>query len=69
MMNWEPLLFRSFHLGKPKGRADERTRTAHLLQLRVIFRALQGVAQACNSPISKPLSLLRLARRCTVLRS
>jgi hypothetical protein len=30
MMNWEPILFRSFRLGKPKERADERTRTADL---------------------------------------
>ena len=31
MMNWEPFLFRLFRLGKPKKRADERTRTADLL--------------------------------------
>jgi hypothetical protein len=29
-------------------RADERTRTADLLQLRVISQALQGFAQACK---------------------
>ena len=40
-----------------------------LLQLRVITQALQGVAQACHSRISKPLSLLSFARCCTVLRS
>jgi hypothetical protein len=50
-------------------RADERTRTADLLQLRVIGQALQGVAQACQSRISKPLSFLRLALCSTVLRS
>jgi hypothetical protein len=52
-----------------KKRADERTRTAHLLQLRVIIHALQGVAQACKSRISKPFSFPRLAACCTVLRS
>jgi hypothetical protein len=31
MMNWEPLLFRVFRIGKPEMRADERTRTAFLL--------------------------------------
>jgi hypothetical protein len=37
--------------------------------LRVIGRALQGVAQGCKSRTSKPLSLLCLALCCTVLRS
>src|SRR5919107_3058727 len=37
--------------------------------LRAIFSALLGIARACKSPISKPLSLLRLALCCTVLRS
>jgi hypothetical protein len=37
--------------------------------LRVIIHALQGVAHSCESRISKPLSLLRFARCCTVLRS
>jgi arsenate reductase (thioredoxin) len=37
--------------------------------LRVITQALQGCAGACKSRISKRLSLLRFARRCTVLRS
>jgi hypothetical protein len=37
--------------------------------LRVIGHALQGCAQACKSRISKPVSLLRFAARCTVLRS
>ena len=50
-------------------RADERIRTAYPCSLRVIHRALQGFAQACKCPISKPLSLLRLAACCTVLRS
>ena len=49
--------------------ADERTRTADLLQLRVIGRALQGLAGACKSPIPKRISLLRVAVCCTVLRS
>src|SRR5215208_1612713 len=37
--------------------------------LRVITQALQGVARDCKSPISKRLSLLRVAACCTVLRS
>ncbi len=52
-----------------KNRADERTRTADLISLRVIIHALQGFARACKSRISKQLSLLRLAACCTVLRS
>jgi hypothetical protein len=37
--------------------------------LRVIIQALQGCAQACNSPIPKRLSLLGVAACCTALRS
>jgi hypothetical protein len=37
--------------------------------LRVIHQALQGVAEACESRISRQLSLLWLAACCTVLRS
>src|SRR5215203_5577416 len=37
--------------------------------LGVIIYALQGVAEACKSRISKLLSLLRFAACCTVLRS
>jgi hypothetical protein len=37
--------------------------------LRVIAQALQGFAGDCKSRISKPLSLLRVAASCTVLRS
>jgi hypothetical protein len=51
------------------GRADERTRTADLTSLRVMHQALQGFAQACKSPISKPLCFLWPAACCTVLRS
>ena len=40
-----------------------------LLQLRVIIHTLQGFAQGCKCRISKPYSFLRLAVRCTVLRS
>ena len=50
-------------------RADERTRTADLLQLRVIGQALQGLAGGRKSPISKPVFFLRFAPCCTVLRS
>jgi hypothetical protein len=52
-----------------KKRADERIRTAFLISLRVIIPVWQGFARARNLPISKPLSLLRLAQCCTVLRS
>jgi hypothetical protein len=51
------------------GRADERTRTADLISLRVIIQALQGCAGDCKSRISKRLSSLRVAECCTVLRS
>jgi len=44
MMNWEPLLSRVFRLGKPKKRADERTRTADLL----ITGVRSGVARRCK---------------------
>jgi len=52
-----------------KNRADERTRTADLISLRVITQALQGLAQACKSRISKGISFLCFAPCCTVLRS
>jgi hypothetical protein len=52
-----------------KRRADERTRTADLISLRVITQALQGCAGGCKSPISKGVSFLYLAACCTVLRS
>src|SRR5215217_9348996 len=50
-------------------RADERTRTADLISLRVFTQALQGFAGSCNSRISKPVFFLRVAVSCTVLRS
>ena|SRR5215204_4334543 len=37
--------------------------------LRVIGQVLRGLARGCNFRISKPFSLLRVAGRCTVLRS
>ena len=40
-----------------------------LLQLRVCGHVLQGVAQECKSRISKPVTILRVAACCTVLRS
>src|SRR5215217_9281291 len=52
-----------------KRRADERTRTAHLISLRVINMALQGFARVCKSRIFRQFSLLRFAACCTVLRS
>jgi hypothetical protein len=53
----------------PKERADERTRTADLISLRVIGQALQECAGACKSRISKPVSFLCFVLCCTVLRS
>ena len=50
-------------------RADERTRTADLLQLRVIHQALQGFADGCKFRIPRPISCLRFALCCTVLRT
>src|SRR5215213_11017365 len=50
-------------------RADERTRTADLISLRVIGHALHGLAGVCKSLIDKPVPLLCLAQCCTVLRS
>src|SRR5215218_4985381 len=50
-------------------RADERTRTADLVSLRVIHQALQGCAGDCKSRVTKGFSVHRLARCCTVLRS
>ena len=40
-----------------------------ICSLRVITHALQGCARDCKCRISKRLSLLWLALRCTVLRS
>jgi hypothetical protein len=51
------------------GRADERTRRADLISLRVRIHALQGFARACRYRISKPRSFPWLAVNCTVLRS
>ncbi len=51
-----------------KGRADERTRTADRL-IASEPMGVAGVAQGCKSPISRPVSLLRLAACCTVLHS
>src|SRR5215216_6834993 len=50
-------------------RAEERTRTADLISLRVITQALQGCAGNCKCRIDKPFALLRLALCCTVPRS
>jgi hypothetical protein len=56
-------------LMRRRQRPDERTRTAHLLQLRVMHHALQGCAAGCKCRISRRFSLLCLAQCCTVLRS
>ena len=52
-----------------KQRADERTRTAYLLQLRVITHALQGCAGYCKCRIFRGVSFPCLAACCTVLHS
>jgi hypothetical protein len=52
-----------------KQRADERTRTADLISLRVITQALQGCAGDCNSRIFRGVSFPCLAECCTALRS
>ena len=51
------------------GQGCEWTRTAGLLQLRVIHQALQGFAGQCKSCIDKLVSFLRFAPCCTVLLS
>jgi hypothetical protein len=65
----EAFLSREFGLYIGNSRADERTRTADLLSLIVVMRALQGFAQSCESAISKQVSFSCLASCCTVLRS
>jgi hypothetical protein len=52
-----------------KKRADERTRTADLLHLRVMHQALQGCAEDCKCRIFRGVSFPCLAEYCTVLRS
>jgi hypothetical protein len=54
---------------RPSVRADERTRTADLVSLRVINHVLQGFAEPCKFPLSKGIPFLCLAPCCTVLRS
>jgi hypothetical protein len=70
----KPLVFALRVLGflrylQEKKRADERTRTADLISLRVCGQGLQRLARGCKSRIFKRLSLLRAAACCTVLRS
>src|SRR5215211_586438 len=50
-------------------RADERTRTADLISLRVCGQGLLSVAQACKPRILRRLSLLQIAPCYTVLRT
>src|SRR5215203_3770492 len=58
------------HLGESVlKRADERTRTADLISLRVCGQWLLGVAQPCKSCIDKRLIVLSFAHRCRVLRA
>src|SRR5215210_7252221 len=55
-------------VGKKESRRADSNRLP-LLQLRVISQPLQGLAGDCKCRIDKPVSLLWLATRCTVLRS
>jgi hypothetical protein len=66
---WEQasLLFRVFRFLSRFRRADERTRTAFLLQLRVCGLGLLGVAGVCKSRINKRFSVPCIAHRCRVL--
>jgi hypothetical protein len=48
-------------------RADERTRTADLLQLRVIGQRLQGIAEVCKFRVGKGFCVPCIARDCRVL--
>jgi hypothetical protein len=52
-----------------KQRADERTRTADLVSLRVIGQGLQRFAGGCKCRIFRGVSFPCLAACCTVLRS
>ncbi len=52
-----------------KKRADERTRSAFLISLRVMIQALQGFAGGCKSRIDKGFSVPCLAHDCRVLRA
>jgi hypothetical protein len=64
--------FASLHVlpaNHDKKRADERTRTADLISLRVISQALQGFAALCKPRVCKRFSLPSLAQCCTALRS
>ena len=51
-----------------KARADERTRTADLISLRVCGQGLLDVAEACKSRIDNGSSVPCLARYCGALR-
>jgi hypothetical protein len=51
-----------------KKRADERTRTADLISLRVCGQWLLGVAHACKSRINRRSLVLSVARYCRALR-
>jgi hypothetical protein len=63
-----PYLTFYLQIGENK-RTDERTRTADLLQLRVIGQGLQGCAGGRKCRIFRGVSFLYLAACCTVLRT
>jgi hypothetical protein len=50
------------------GRADERTRTADLISLRVCGQGLLRVTRVCKSRIDKGFLVPSIARDCRVLR-
>ena len=50
-----------------KQRADERTRTADLISLRVCGQWLLGIAEACKHCITKPVCFLWLAACCSAM--
>jgi hypothetical protein len=52
----------------PLGRADERTRAADLLQLRVYGQWLLSVAEVCKPRIDKGFLVPSIAHYCRVLR-
>jgi len=65
MTNWKPLLFRVSGLSMDKKRADERTRTADLISLRVRFEAFLGIARTCKTRLDKLDSFHSFAYHCT----
>ena len=74
-MKWLPTVARRLHASRPLdlSKPNQKSPTSGLEPLtcssRVIHQALQGIARACKTRISRRLSLLWVAECCTVLRS